>query len=263
MGKKLTKLLKDCPREIRSFMTERNVVANEDAEEYDNLLVALIEVEKPKTTEQWLDVKEAQDLKWEQFRMRRIKTGILDSAQVKAVTSLLNTLPPELQNAMIEGVPGVYTTNQLAGRRPWDEKARKSVDDVFEVYGFITDTINAVAFMAHSPDLALLDRMETSNGARQFANRRLREEQRVLDLQANEVAGAATAVARLEHKTSHKEEEISDLVDENNEEDLTENDDAGEADDHEEVATQPDLADEDADSDEEGDDAEEEDEEVT
>ena len=186
MSKTNSSLFKSIPSEIRPIVTRRNILACENARGYDALLGALIEHIKPKSMMQWLNVKKLQDLLWEQFRMSRIKPGVMESAQKEAIASLLNLLRTELQDALIERFSGAfYTMDGLAGRWFFDKEIKNTIEGVFQDFNYSQDTIDAVAFMRRAEQLTTFENMQMSNEARQVAVRRqLEEKQEVLELES-------------------------------------------------------------------------------
>jgi hypothetical protein len=183
MPTKNSKPLNSIPHAVRPIVMRCNTLSGENPQEYEGLLVGLIEHFKPKTVMQWLNVKKLQDLVWEQARLSRIKPGIMDSIQTEAVNSLLKSLPNETQRDL-RGPELEMTMDDVAGRSFWDKDVQKEVNEAFETFNYSDDTIDAVAFIRSARPLLRLEKMQASNEARQLmVSRQLEEEKNVLQLE--------------------------------------------------------------------------------
>jgi hypothetical protein len=152
MGTKRSKLLQDIPSEIRPLVTERNILACEDPKDYDNLLAALVKSFNPKGAMQWLNLKRLQDLLWEQLRMSRIKPGILESIQRKAVMSLLDSLPRQAK-AAISNTGDYFSVEDHSASWFLNEAAKEHIEQVFELLNYSQNTIDAMAFVGRMDEL--------------------------------------------------------------------------------------------------------------
>lgn len=183
MRTKNSKPFNSIPHAVRPIVMRCNTLSGENRQEYEDLLVGLIDHFKPKTVMQWLNVKKLQDLIWEQARLSRIKPGIMDSIQTEAVTSLLESLPAETQ-LDLRGPDMDTTMDDLAGRWFWDKQVQKAVNEAFETFHYSGDTIDAVAFVRSARPLARLEKMQESNEVRQLmVSRQLEQEKEVLQLE--------------------------------------------------------------------------------
>jgi len=257
MTKQLAQALKNCPPRIRPHMTTRNIISGEDPKLYDDLFVDLAEYFRPKIGLQWLDVKKLQDEIWQGLRLGSFTSRIIDSAQKKAISSLLLSTTDDHVRDYTHAGNGTMAEQ---GAVDWFNKpsAKKQLQKRLSKFNYSQETINAHAFLARIEPLTAIDKMKTHGEARQFAIRRqLEEQQQVLELERNGEEGTGTAAAGLEKKdtASREEEEVCTQPDIEDEDDN----------DNEEVTTQPGLADEEDDSDEAGrdDDAEHDQDEVT
>ncbi|MEJ2375942.1 MAG: hypothetical protein P8Y71_11170 [Pseudolabrys sp.] len=204
MSKKLAQALKNCPPYIRPHMTKRNIISGEDAEMYDELFVDLAESFRPKSGLQWLDVKKLQDEIWQGLRLSSFKSRIIDSAQKDAIfTLLLSTMGDRVRDF----TPGGNCTVAEQGAVDWftNPAAKKQLQKLLRKFNYSQETINAHAFLARIEPLTVIDKMQTHCDARQFASRRLLEEQRgTLEL---EDEATDKVVARLEKKDTAAQDE--------------------------------------------------------
>ena len=171
------------PPEIRSLVLVRDVLPGEDANSYDSLLVALKNLLVPKDVLQWLDLKHLQDLIWRQARLSRITPGIIQSAQKKALSSLLLSMTNE---SVCDFTPDGNVTRAEEQALAWftDPAAKKELQELLSKFNYSQDTIDAMAFVERAEVLATIDKMQMSNVAQQFALRqRFEERPEVLQLQ--------------------------------------------------------------------------------
>jgi len=131
---------------------------------------------------QWLDVKKLQDLIWEQQRLSRIKPGVIDSAQKRALSSLLLSMTNETR---LDYTPSGNVTRAEESTIDWfsDSVAKKKLEEQLGRFSYSQDTIDAMAFVEQIDALLAVDKMQMSAEMQQAAIRaRLEEECGVLQL---------------------------------------------------------------------------------
>lgn len=178
----LSKMYDAVPTEIRPLVSERHILSSEDPRRYDALFDCLAKHFRPRTLMQWLDVKKLQDLIWEQQRLSRIKPGVIDSAQKRALSSLLLSMTNETR---LDYTPSGNVTRAEESTIDWfsDSVAKKKLEEQLGRFSYSQDTIDAMAFVEQIDALLAVDKMQMSAEMQQAAIRaRLEEECGVLQL---------------------------------------------------------------------------------
>ena len=177
--KKMRDLLNSVPHAVRPIVMRINTVSGENPEEYEGLLVGLIEHFKPVTVVQWLNLKKLQDLIWHQARLSRIKPGIMDTMLTESMASMLKSLPEETQRDLC-GPNQEMTIDFVAARSFWDAEIGKEVNEALKAFNYSGDMIDAISFIRRLSPLSKLETMEASLEARQvMVLRQLEEEQNI------------------------------------------------------------------------------------
>ena len=181
--KKMRDLLNSVPPAVRSILMRRNTVSGENPEEYEDLLVGLIEHFKPATVVQWLNLKKLQDLIWHQARLSRIKPGIMDTMLTDSMASMLKSLPEETQRDLC-GPNQEMTIDFVAARSFWDAEIGKEVNEALKAFNYSRDMIDAISFIRRLLPLSKLETMDASLEVRQvMVIRQLEEDQNIQRLE--------------------------------------------------------------------------------
>jgi hypothetical protein len=176
------KLYQSIPREIRALLAQRNILANEDPKQYDDLFKVLAEFYRPTDVLQWLGIKDLQDLIWEQFRLGRIKPGIIEAAQKKALVLLLASMS---NTHLLDHTREGNITRAESDANDWyaDPAAREAIQKKLAKFNFSQNSIDGLAVVQRLDALMALEKMLMSIEARKFAVRRQLDDQKnILDL---------------------------------------------------------------------------------
>ena len=159
------------PKQIRDLLGKPPLLADEDAKQYDNLLVELAGDVKPKDFIEWLWLKDIVDLTWDILRYRRIKAAYVGHCQWAGIEHCFKfplNLPSE-------------KARSLAYKSMSDPEMKEQVEAVLSSQGFDPNSIRADSFVRAIDKLDSLERMIASAELRR--NNALREiERRRADL---------------------------------------------------------------------------------
>jgi hypothetical protein len=153
MGTKSTsRLLKMVPREIRAIIMDRPILTSESQEDYDDLLLCFAEFYKPKDVRQWLNVKRACVLTWEEQRMHRIMPAILETA-------------PVMEDARCKEEMLIGQFKSLAAQYP-DKYNKKDIQQEIKEAKVPTRCVEAKAIVERMSVLEVVEKLLLSKGAR-------------------------------------------------------------------------------------------------
>jgi hypothetical protein len=151
--KSTSKLLKMIPREIRAIIMDRPILTSESQEDNDNLLLCFAETYKPKDVVQWFQVKRACVLLWEEQRMHRVKSAILETA-------------PVMEDARRQEAILIRQYKSLAAAHP-DKFDKKSIQQAIKDAKVPARIIETKAFVERLSVQETVEKLQLSNEARQ------------------------------------------------------------------------------------------------
>lgn len=148
------------PAHLDFLFDERPLLPGEDTEQYDALLLSIVQQVKPIDVIEAIWVKDIIDLIWEAKRLRRCRRQILVQAQLKAVEELIS---PALQNADpmgLDTIIGAPTADALAaGWVTNNEAEKKKVDALLQKRGLSAADVTAHSFLLSLPAIERIDRL--------------------------------------------------------------------------------------------------------
>jgi hypothetical protein len=150
--KSTSKLLKMIPPAIRGIIMDRPLLASENSDDYDDLLLFLVELYKPKALD-WFDVKKLATLKWEAMRMSGIKPAILETA-------------PAAEAARCKEVTLTNHYTALLADHP-DKYDKKSIQQAIKDATVPVRIINGKSVVERLPVLEVMEKLELSNEGQQ------------------------------------------------------------------------------------------------
>ncbi len=137
--------------QIKELVGTPRLIQGESEKAYWMWWEAFAEERKPECLSDWLDVNQLATKHWEQERLNRCNTALVDSALRPALTHLLRPFVSALSGGCIT-VPEKVARDYYAD----DEEAREKVADC----GITDDHILAEAVQMRGKELLLFDRMD-------------------------------------------------------------------------------------------------------
>jgi len=137
--------------QIKDLLGPPRLVSGESVEAYWKWWFAFVQEHKPKTLSNWLEVNDLANKHWEQDRLRRCNSAILDSVRFSALKKLLEPF----QNIGLNAAR--VAQEYYAGDNKEGRAARAKVLEC----GITDDHILAEAMEMRRDALLLLDRMDS------------------------------------------------------------------------------------------------------
>lgn len=139
--------------QIKALLGAPCLIRGESEEAYWKWWSAFVEEHKPKTLSNWLEVNDLANKHWEQDRLRRCNSAILDGVMVSALRSLLTPFQTISFSAVkMTSVAQEYYADDKDGRTARTKVAECGITDAH---------ILAEAMLQRRDALLLLDRMDS------------------------------------------------------------------------------------------------------
>ena len=149
---------------ITTLLGKPRLMPGENEEAYQKLWDAFVKEHQPETLDEWLDVDQLAMKQWEQGRLRRCSTALIESTMVQALQSLLQKLyniasnTPKSMPALdkIENVPGRLAREYYFGNSEEQKRATGKV----RACGINEEHILAEALQMRAAESMCFDRMD-------------------------------------------------------------------------------------------------------
>jgi hypothetical protein len=153
------------PEGLRGLIEDPPLLQGEDPKLYWNLLVAVIDEEKPQGIMDYIDVMDQVNKVWEEWRLKRVSVGLINGEMLSAVDYFLAPLE-------MKPISRSKLARDYFGEKP---KVRQKVVSKLAQYGVTLPEIQAKAVQLNRPTLQLTERMIA---ARENGRRQLRKDKR-------------------------------------------------------------------------------------
>jgi hypothetical protein len=153
---------------IKALLGPPPLIKGESEEAYSNWWGVFVAEFEPESFSDWLDVHQLAKKHWEQERLNRCNTALLNNVLLSALTDLLTTFNSAKPGSHI-AIPSAVAHAYYAGDKRAMEEARKKVASC----GVTDDHILAEALRQRAKELILFDRLDSN---RANASRAIRKE---------------------------------------------------------------------------------------
>jgi hypothetical protein len=134
------------------------VLENEDPEAYDEIIARISAAVKPADFLEEIWVRDVAALVWEAFRLRRLKTCLLETAAPRGLTRVFSAF-----------LPGATVSEIAAGWAGRDGEHVKQVEGLLDQTGLTMEHVTAEALADRIEDIERIDRMIASAEQRRSA----------------------------------------------------------------------------------------------
>jgi hypothetical protein len=179
--------------DLRTIFGKRTIIFGEDPARYDQLLSLVAADVKPRTTREWLVVKDIVDAQWEFARIRGFKAGVLNA-------TLLHVLTREITAAAGKEVTSKerqIMREQLLRVLTHEAGARESFTDLLAENHLTMEGIATAAFQAQMPLQLEVDKH--ADAAHDRRNRAYAELDSVQERLASRVERSASEAQNIQH----------------------------------------------------------------
>jgi hypothetical protein len=150
----------EIPDQFKTLLSKPFLLQGEDAKLYDGLRAALIEDRRPQSFDDWMEIHDHLTLLWEEHRLRRLSTGLMDGELHRAIKHyLVHTAGgelPELKEAF-----DLYCDYLLG-----TQATRKKVLNELKSRGISLDALYAKSAQLSSDTLQFFNSMMTDRAKR-------------------------------------------------------------------------------------------------
>jgi hypothetical protein len=149
------------PQIIKRLLQAAPVLPRESHEEFSSLYFSFEHYTKPETTPDYLAVYQVTVLTWEVLRYQVMKVALLHNYQRPALDSLLRRTH---EGATLKGAEQVVKLDADQRAKNWfrDPASRPAMVKAFEVEGYSSHAVDAMAFERALPALATIERLIVS-----------------------------------------------------------------------------------------------------
>jgi hypothetical protein len=154
--------------QFKSLVAAPPIIRGESEEAYWKWWKAFVAEHRPNSLSDWLDVNQLAIKSWEQERVNRCNTALVDNALRRALTHLLMPF-----NRMVAGGHIASPESVAHAYYSTDDEAREEARVKLAICGITDDQILAEAMQTRAKEMILLDRIDSS---RSNAKRAIRKE---------------------------------------------------------------------------------------
>ena len=192
MSRSLTKKLPvKPPRDLAALLDDLPLIGEEKAEDYNNLLTAVVLGAKPADAIDWLYVKDIVDLTWDIRRERVIKIAIIKEAHREVVLELLKATREE-PDSLKAHVYRIFEAEIDAERWSTNTESKKHVNAILTERGYPPSAVLAKAYEKAAAQVDVVERRIASYEMRKMVI--LREVERRNDRLSRQLQNASAEV---------------------------------------------------------------------
>jgi hypothetical protein len=160
--------------QIKALLGAPRLIRGENEADYWNWWAVFVEAYNPENLADWLEVNQLAVKHWEQERLQRCKSALIDGALFEALKNLVR---PFLNPLIHEGLD--YASRIARDYYLGDEKKKKQAREKVEEWGVTDDQILAEAMQLRGHAMVVFDRMDnyrtnSKRGHQKELDRRLR-----------------------------------------------------------------------------------------
>lgn len=141
--------------QIKALLGAPRLIKGESEADYWKWWTAFAEAYNPESFADWLEVNQLAVKHWEQERLQRCSSALIDGVLIEALRTLLR---PFCNPLVSEGI--VYPSRIAHSYYRGDEAEREQAREEVESYGITEDQILAEAMKLRAPAMILFDRMD-------------------------------------------------------------------------------------------------------
>jgi hypothetical protein len=136
---------------IKALMGPPPLMKGENAEEYWKWWSTFVKGYAPKCLSDWLEINELAHKHWEQRRLRRWASALIEGAVVRALSDML----------VQRGHNAIFVQKAARDYFGSDPKAERAARETVGKYGITDDQILAEAMRIRGNEMLLIDRMDS------------------------------------------------------------------------------------------------------
>lgn len=161
------------PEALRGLIENLPLLEGENPDHFLSLLQSVVEDQNPKGIIEWLNSVDMAMKYWEELRLRRASTALIQGGMFKAVNFFLNQISVPDPNPMNFLSPQVFNETLALKYFSKNPEEKKKVVAELAQHGITVSELQALAAELQAKPLQMFERMIT---ARENGRRQLREE---------------------------------------------------------------------------------------